>query len=85
MKKNAFRPFELGPRNCIGQELAQMELRIILALTLRDFDLESVYNADGPKIFGEVAYQTLNPGELTGKPVNGMPMRAKLRKASSSS
>ncbi|KAK8121735.1 hypothetical protein PG984_010405 [Apiospora sp. TS-2023a] len=34
----AWRPFERGPRNCIGQELANMEARVILALTARHFD-----------------------------------------------
>ncbi|KAK7987043.1 hypothetical protein PG988_002031 [Apiospora saccharicola] len=34
----AWRPFERGPRNCIGQELANLEARVILALTARHFD-----------------------------------------------
>ena len=36
--KEAFRPFEKGPRNCIGQELAMIETKIIMALTVREFD-----------------------------------------------
>lgn len=36
--KNAFQPFSVGPRNCIGQELAMVESKIVLALTAREFD-----------------------------------------------
>ena len=38
---NAWRPFEKGPRNCIGQELAVIEVKIALALTARKFGLKS--------------------------------------------
>ncbi|KAF2795515.1 cytochrome P450 [Melanomma pulvis-pyrius CBS 109.77] len=41
---NAFRPFEKGPRNCIGQELALVEMKILLALTIREFNIRSAYN-----------------------------------------
>jgi cytochrome P450 len=37
--KDAWRPFEKGPRNCIGQELALMEIKVALALTCREFDV----------------------------------------------
>ncbi|CAI6341713.1 unnamed protein product [Periconia digitata] len=35
---SAWRPFERGPRNCIGQELANLEARVILACVIRKFD-----------------------------------------------
>lgn len=35
---SAWRPFERGPRNCIGQELANIEARVILALVTRRYD-----------------------------------------------
>jgi cytochrome P450 len=41
---NAFRPFEKGPRNCIGQEIANLELKVALALTVREFDIEAAYD-----------------------------------------
>jgi cytochrome P450 len=39
---SAWRPFERGPRNCIGQELANLEARVILACTVRRYDFEKV-------------------------------------------
>jgi hypothetical protein len=79
VRKNAFRPFELGPRNCIGQELAQLELRAILALTVRELDVQSMYSETGGRVLGELAYQSMGPGEVTGHPSQGMPVRVKIR------
>lgn len=39
---SAWRPFERGPRNCIGQELANVEVRVILACTMRRYDFVKV-------------------------------------------
>jgi cytochrome P450 len=39
---SAWRPFERGPRNCIGQELANIEARVILACTVRRYDFIKV-------------------------------------------
>jgi cytochrome P450 len=80
VRKNAFRPFELGPRNCIGQELAQLELRLILALTIREFDVRSVYADDAPTVLGEKAYQCLLPGQITAHPKGMMPVTVSMRK-----
>ncbi|KAF2764349.1 cytochrome P450 [Teratosphaeria nubilosa] len=41
--ENGFRPFEQGPRNCIGQELAMIEARIVLALAARSFEVQPAY------------------------------------------
>lgn len=78
-RKNAWRPFELGPRNCIGQELAQLELRAILAMTLRDLDFEPAYAADAPEVLGEKAYQVMGVGDITGHIKGGFPVRVKMR------
>ncbi|KAI2602748.1 cytochrome P450 [Hypoxylon sp. NC1633] len=37
--RDAFEPFSLGTRNCIGKNLAQAEFRIILARTIFNFNL----------------------------------------------
>ena len=44
LPENAWRPFEKGPRNCIGQELALLEAKIILAMVVRSFDFEAAYD-----------------------------------------
>ncbi|ORX89938.1 cytochrome P450 [Clohesyomyces aquaticus] len=41
--KNAYRPFELGPRNCIGQTLTLTEMKLVLILTARTFDIQPAY------------------------------------------
>lgn len=92
--KDAWRPFEKGPRNCIGQELAMIEGKIILALIVKDFDFVAEY--DGIK------YETLTTKTViedpiqasdcsieghrcyqmlkgSAKPVDGLPGRLSLR------
>lgn len=78
--KNAWRPFELGPRACIGTELAMTELKIMLALTARDFELKEAFAewdlVNKPKgvktVDGERAYQ-IQLG--SAHPVDGFPVR----------
>ncbi|KAL8755568.1 MAG: hypothetical protein Q9184_004759 [Pyrenodesmia sp. 2 TL-2023] len=63
--KGAYRPFSHGPRNCIGQELAMMEMKVIMALTTRQFDVTLGYeeldqankSKDIRKVYGERGYQ----------------------------
>ncbi|KAI0440501.1 putative cytochrome P450 [Xylaria telfairii] len=40
----AFRPFEQGPRNCIGQTLVWNELKIVVILTCRDLEIRDAYD-----------------------------------------
>lgn len=61
---SAWRPFERGPRNCIGQELANLEARVILACVLRRYDFvkvglgESVLDEKGlPVVNGKGQYE----------------------------
>ncbi|XXG98644.1 hypothetical protein Hte_004971 [Hypoxylon texense] len=78
--KNTWRPFEMGPRNCIGQELVSVEIRLILALTAREFEIESVYPADAPTWMGHKAYQVSNPEVVaTAHIKDGLPARIKSR------
>ena len=65
--KGMWRAFEYGARNCIGQELALLEVRLILVLTLREFTVSSAFDewdklhpSKGPKtVNGDRAYQIL--------------------------
>jgi hypothetical protein len=40
----AWRAFEVGPRNCIGQTLALMELRLTLVMVARKFSIKPAYD-----------------------------------------
>ncbi|MCJ1313402.1 hypothetical protein MMC25_007080 [Agyrium rufum] len=76
--KGAYRPFEFGPRNCIGQELAMLELKLVLVMTAREFNIRSAYEewdqlhpCKGPKtIDGDRAYQILDGA---AHPCDGFP------------
>ena len=37
----AFNPFSLGPRNCIGRNLAYLEMRLTLCYLLWTFDINA--------------------------------------------
>ncbi|KAJ5804831.1 hypothetical protein N7474_010697 [Penicillium riverlandense] len=39
-KRNAVQPFSVGPRNCLGRNLAYAEMRLILARMIWNFDME---------------------------------------------
>lgn len=41
--KNAWRRFERGPRNCIGQEVALTEIKVMLVLTIRQYNVRDAY------------------------------------------
>jgi cytochrome P450 len=42
--KGAWRPFEFGPQNCLGQSLAIMEMKVVLAMTIREFSIFPAYD-----------------------------------------
>jgi cytochrome P450 len=81
--KGAWRPFEVGPRKCIGQELAMLEMKIIMALTVREFEIIPGYEEydrqsgiKGKTVFGERAYQSVR---ASAKPAQAMPVRVRVR------
>lgn len=39
IKKEAHQPFSLGPRRCLGYKLAYLELRLVLARLVCNFDI----------------------------------------------
>ncbi|KAK6224255.1 AflN/verA/monooxygenase [Colletotrichum tabaci] len=84
--KGAWRPFEWGPRNCIGQTLAMLELRIALAMTVREFSLTPAYDEWDelhPKtgintVNGNRAYQAIKGGG-GAHPADGFPVKLAVR------
>ncbi len=82
--RHAWRPFERGPRGCLGQNFAMDELKISLLLTVRDFDFTcaDLKPAEKPRvpwldwdtIFGDRAFQEF---VFEAKPRDGMPMVVK--------
>jgi cytochrome P450 len=76
--KGAWRPFEFGPRNCIGQTLALMEIKIVLLMTIREFDILPMYDDAAPRVWGSQAHMIQSKG-VGGKPSNGYPVIVKTR------
>ncbi|KAL8732667.1 MAG: hypothetical protein Q9166_002643 [cf. Caloplaca sp. 2 TL-2023] len=78
--KDAWRPFEFGPRNCLGQELAMLEVKVVLILVCRDYDVQSAYDEwdllhpkEGPKtVKGDRMYQVERVG---AHPADGFPCK----------
>ncbi|KAH4289741.1 hypothetical protein HBI24_235670 [Parastagonospora nodorum] len=85
-KKGAWRAFEWGPRACIGQTLAQLELKVALVMTVRMFDVQEAYGEwdemhprKGVKMVdGNRAYQA-EMGGGGAHPVDGLPVRVTIR------
>ncbi|KAF7944956.1 uncharacterized protein EAE97_005589 [Botrytis byssoidea] len=83
--KNGWRPFERGPRNCIGQEVAMTEIKLMLALTIRDFDFKDAYeeydvmkgHPKGLTVNGQRAYMMLRGG---GHPADHYPCKVSFAK-----
>ncbi|PHH88684.1 hypothetical protein CDD83_7197 [Cordyceps sp. RAO-2017] len=46
-KREAFQPFSVGPRDCIGKKLAYSEMRLILARLIWQFDIELAQDSIG--------------------------------------
>lgn len=61
--KGMWRPFEQGPRNCIGQELAMLEMKIVLVMVCRTYIFKPAYQEVYGKagnvetVLGAEAYQ----------------------------
>ncbi|KAF2107833.1 cytochrome P450 [Lophiotrema nucula] len=78
--KGAWRPFEFGSRNCIGQSLALMELKLVLLMACREFDVTPAYEKGAPEVYGSPAYMVQDKG-LGGKCSDGFPCTVSFAKA----
>lgn len=75
----AYRPFERGPRNCIGQELAMLEGMLVLLSVARGFAFEKV-GLTGRAVVdgGEKEKEVWSEHAVTSVPVDGMVMRVSM-------
>ncbi|KAK4234325.1 cytochrome P450 [Achaetomium macrosporum] len=75
----AWRAFEKGPRSCIGQGLALIEIKLALVVLCRRFDFALAYPAGSPSLplMGEQAYQVM---DFVPVPAGGMPMTVRERR-----
>lgn len=80
----AWRAFERGPRACIAQDLAMDELRVLLLLTVRWFDFETmvqgrsarVMYTDLDQLVGDLAFPEVG---MEARPRRDMRMKVHLR------
>ncbi|KAK6200867.1 hypothetical protein LQW54_009451 [Pestalotiopsis sp. IQ-011] len=63
----AFRPFEQGPRNCIGQTLVWNELKIAVILTCRDLEIRDAYDDFDAKVKREMGFGEKCKRKLLGE------------------
>ncbi|CAN9284637.1 unnamed protein product [Alternaria alternata] len=85
-KKASWRAFEWGPRACIGQTLAQLELKIALVMTVRMFDIDIAYE-EWDKLHPKKGIRTVDENrayqaEMGGggaHPADGLPVKVTLR------
>lgn len=60
--------------------MVQLETKLALALTIRDFDIEPVYAEDAPTFFGEHGYQvTLPDSTPTSRIKDDLPIKVRRR------
>jgi len=55
-------------------------MRAMLALTLREFDIEPAYPDDAPEVSGEKAYPAMVQGDITNHVKDRFPVKIKLRR-----
>ncbi|KAH8883472.1 cytochrome P450 4V3 [Thozetella sp. PMI_491] len=70
--KNAWRVFGVGPRNCIGQELAMVEIKMVLALIARGLDLDCSWE-DWARVNGKPPARVMVDGDYCYQCGAGMP------------
>ncbi|PYH29382.1 cytochrome P450 [Aspergillus neoniger CBS 115656] len=79
-----WRPFERGARDCVGQNMAMLAIKITLAMLVREFDFDSQYEEWDRKnpaagavrtMFGERAYMV---AKGAAHPAQGYPCKVRL-------
>ncbi|XP_015179367.1 PREDICTED: cytochrome P450 4C1-like [Polistes dominula] len=63
-------PFSAGPRNCIGQKLAMLELKLFVAFILYNFKLEPVDELDDVKFSADITLTSTKPLRIKFIPIS---------------
>ncbi|XP_034029938.1 cytochrome P450 4B1-like [Thalassophryne amazonica] len=66
---HSFVPFSAGPRNCIGQNFAMNEMKVVISLTLKRYELIEDPTRK-PKIIPRLVLRSLNGIHIKIKPVD---------------
>ncbi|KAF2112620.1 cytochrome P450 [Lophiotrema nucula] len=75
----SYRPFERGPRNCIGRELAMLEGMVVLVSIARGFQFEKVGLTGRAAVGdGKKESEVWSDHAVTSVPVDGMVMRVSM-------
>jgi cytochrome P450 family 4 len=64
----AYIPFSAGPRNCMGQKFAMVELKTVLSYILRHYRLRSVDTRDTINLMSELVLKAQGGIKLTITP-----------------
>ncbi|XP_047359785.1 cytochrome P450 4C1-like isoform X1 [Vespa velutina] len=62
-------PFSAGPRNCIGQRFAMLELKVIVAYILHNYHLEPVSNLEDVKMLEDITLHSTKPLQVKFIPI----------------